>query len=108
MRSPRPASHPAPRPTPVVASVEMGYGHLRAAHAIASALDTGILHVDRPPLVSPDELRLWRASRRLYELTSRASQIPIFGAPLRSALDTLTDIPHLHPQRDLSAPTFPV
>ena len=108
MRSPRPAPHPAPRPTPVVASVEMGYGHLRAAHAIASALDTGILHVDRPPLVSPDELRLWRASRRLYELTSRASQIPIFGAPLRSALDTLTDIPHLHPQRDLSAPTFPV
>jgi hypothetical protein len=35
---------------PVVASVEMGYGHLRAAHALASALGVEILHVDRPPL----------------------------------------------------------
>lgn len=91
---------------PVVASVEMGYGHMRAAHALASALGSPILSVDQPPVAGPEELRLWRASRRLYELTSRASQIPILGIPLRSALDTLTDIPHLHPQRDLSAPTF--
>ncbi len=84
----------------------MGYGHLRAAHALAPALGVEILHVDRPPLVSPEEERLWRASRRLYELTSRASQIPVVGAPLRSVLDALTDIPHLHPQRDLSAPTL--
>ncbi|HEY0512137.1 MAG TPA: hypothetical protein VGH73_09550 [Thermoanaerobaculia bacterium] len=95
-------------PQPVIASVEMGYGHLRAAHALAAALGVEILHVDRPPLVSPEEQRLWQASRRLYELTSRASQIPVVGAPLRSLLDALTDIPHLHPQRDLSAPTFQV
>jgi hypothetical protein len=97
-----------PQPKPVIASVEMGYGHLRAAHALATALGTEILHVDRPPLVSPEEQRLWRASRRLYELTSRASQIPVVGAPLRSILEALTDIPHLHPQRDLSAHTLQV
>jgi hypothetical protein len=84
----------------------MGYGHLRAAHALASALGVEILHVDRPPLVAPEEQRLWRTSRRLYEATSRASQIPVVGAPLRSLLEAFTDIPHLHPQRDLSAPTF--
>jgi hypothetical protein len=84
----------------------MGYGHLRAAHALASALGVEILHVDRPPLVAPEEQRLWRTSRRLYEATSRASQIPVVGAPLRSLLEALTDIPHLHPQRDLSTPTF--
>ena len=44
-----------------------------------------ILHVDRPPLVAPEEQRLWRASRRLYEATSRASQIPVVGAPLALA-----------------------
>src|SRR6185295_297501 len=59
---------------PVVASVEMGYGHLRAAHALASALGTEVLHVDRPPLVAPEELRLWRTSRRFYEITSRADR----------------------------------
>jgi hypothetical protein len=93
---------------PVVASVAMGYGHHRAAHALATELGVEILHVDRPPLVSPEELRLWQTSRRFYELTSRASQIPILGAPLRSLLDSLTDIPHLHPQRDLSKPTLQV
>jgi hypothetical protein len=93
---------------PVVASIEMGYGHLRAAHALASALGTEVLQVDRPPLVAAEELRLWRASRRFYEITSRASQIPIAGAPLRSLLESLTSIPHLHPQRDLSAPTLQV
>ncbi len=86
----------------------MGYGHLRAAHALAGELGTEILHVDRPPLVAPEELRLWRASRRVYEITSRASQIPVMGAPLKSFLESLTDIPHLHPQRDLSAPNFQV
>ena len=39
----------------VVASVEMCYGHSRAAHALASALGTEILHVDRPPLVAAEE-----------------------------------------------------
>src|ERR1043165_558550 len=95
-------------PAAVVASVEMGYGHLRAAHALASELGAEILHVDRPPLVAAEELRLWRTSRRFYEITSRASQIPIVGAPLRSLLESVTDIPHLHPQRDLSSPNLQV
>src|SRR5262245_35503966 len=93
---------------PVVASVEMGYGHLRAAQALARELGTEVLHVDRPPVVAADELRLWRASRRFYEITSRASQLPVVGAPLRAVLDSMTSIPHLHPQRDLSRPTLQV
>jgi hypothetical protein len=99
---------PALQPQPVVASVEMGYGHMRAAHALASALGTEILQVDQPPLVAAEEARLWRTSRRFYEITSRASQIPIVGAPLRALLESLTAIPHLHPQRDLSAPSLQV
>jgi hypothetical protein len=105
-RSPWPV--PQPEEVPLVTSVEMGYGHLRAAHALADALGLHVVHVDRPPLAGPEEQRLWRRSRRLYELTSRASQIPLAGVPLRSALDLLTDIPHLYPYRDLSAPTFQV
>jgi len=41
-------------------------------------------------------------------VTSRVSQLPVVGAPLRWMLDELTSIPHLHPWRDLSAPTRPV
>jgi hypothetical protein len=98
----------APSPSPVVAAVEMGYGHVRAAHALAGLLGTRVVHVDRPPVVSADELRLWRTSRRFYEITSRASQLPGVGIPLRAVLDSLTAIPHLHPQRDLSRPTLQV
>lgn len=95
-------------PLPLVAAVEMGYGHLRAARVLAEALGVEVALADRPPLVGLGEQRQWRASRRLYEATSRASQVPVLGRPLGSLLDTLTAIPPLYPYRDLSAPTLPV
>ncbi len=100
-------SSPSP-PSPVIAAVEMGYGHLRAAQALADRLGTRVLHVDRPPVAEEEEQRLWQASRRFYEITSRTSQLPVVGAPMRSLLDSLTAIPHLYPYRDLSAPTLQV
>src|SRR5512138_1001547 len=92
-------------PRPIVAAVDMGYGHLRAAAPIAAALGTSILHVDRPPVVGPEEERLWRRARSGYEWVSRLSQLPWVGLPLRQLLDSATDIPRLHPRRDLSTPT---
>lgn len=92
-------------PPPIVAAVDMGYGHLRAAAPIASALGTSVLHVDRPPVAGPEEERLWRRARSGYEWISRLSQIPLVGLPIRQLLDSATDIPRLHPRRDLSTPT---
>jgi hypothetical protein len=94
------------REPPLVAAIEMGYGHLRAAQSIAAALGVPMLHADRPPLAAPREERLWARTRAAYETTSRVSQLPVVGAPLRWLLDELTSIPHLHPWRDLSAPTY--
>lgn len=90
---------------PIVVAVEMGYGHLRAAAPIADALGTEVVQVDRAPVVTSDEERLWSRLRRSYEALSRLSQFPAVGAPLRWLLDSITDIPGLHPYRDLSAPT---
>lgn len=95
----------APARPPLVVAADMGYGHLRAAAPLAEAFGTEIAQVDRAPIVAPAEERLWRRVRSTYELVSRLSQIPLVGAPLRLFLDSLTDIPHLHPYRDLSAPT---
>jgi hypothetical protein len=86
----------------------MGYGHLRAAHAVADALGTCVLQADQPPLAEPHERRLWEAARRLYEWTSRASQLPWVGELLGRLLDRVTHIPRFEPRRDLSAPTRPV
>jgi hypothetical protein len=91
--------------TPAVVAVDMGYGHLRAATPLADRLGGEVLHVDKPPIVAPDEVKLWRRVRGAYELVSRLSQVPVIGSPLRFLLDSLTNIPRLHPYRDLSAPT---
>jgi hypothetical protein len=96
---------PQTTPLPLVVAVEMGYGHLRAATPLAEGLGTAVVHVDRPPVVAPGEEKLWARVRRAYELVSRLSQVPVVGAPLRLLLDGITDIPRLHPYRDLSAPT---
>ena len=95
----------AAHPLPAIVAVDMGYGHLRAATPIAEALGCEVLQVDRPPVVAPEEERLWRNVRSAYEAVSRLSQIPVLGAPLRRVLDWATSIPRLHPYRDLSAPT---
>lgn len=103
------SSHPPrPSPAPLLVSIEMGYGHLRAATPLAGVLGTPLLHADREPLAGAEEQRLWARARRLYEATSRLSQVPFLGTPLRSALESVTFIPPLHPLRDLTPPTMGV
>ena len=89
----------------MVVAVEMGLGHLRPASAVANALGQPLLHADRAPLTSEAEQQIWRRSRVFYEGMTRLSQLPAVGAPLRALVGAITHIPHLHPGRDLSAPS---
>ena len=84
----------------------MGFGHLRAADAVAGALGQPLLHADRAPVADEDERALWARSRRNYERLSRLATLPALGRPFGKLLDAITRIPELHPGRDLSAPTF--
>ncbi len=93
------------RVDPLVVAVEMGYGHVRAARALADACGVPMMHADRAPLADEADAARWRRTRLVYETWSRLSQVPGIGAPLRWVLDGLTNIPRLHPFRDLSAPT---
>jgi hypothetical protein len=94
---------------PVVASVTMGYGHLRAAHPLADQLGVEVVAVDEPPLALPNEVALWRWVRRMHEVLSKP--IPALG-PLdrhaRGLMDALTMIPPLHEPRDHRSPTWAV
>jgi hypothetical protein len=89
-------------------AVDMGYGHLRAAQALGDVIDQPVLYADRPPIADGEELGKWRRTRWFYESISRASQLGSFAGPFRSLLEGVTSIPHLHPYRDLSAPTLGV
>ncbi|MCU1281622.1 MAG: hypothetical protein JWM53_5168 [bacterium] len=99
----------APRPArATIVAVEMGYGHLRPAHALADLLGVEVRQVDRPPLAGADEERTWARARHHYETLTRLSQLPLIGKPLSPLLGVLTSIPPLYPARDLSNPTWPV
>ncbi|MGZ3406256.1 MAG: hypothetical protein ACXVAN_07405, partial [Polyangia bacterium] len=99
----------APRPArATIVAVEMGYGHLRPAHALADLLGVEVLEADRAPLAGPDEQRTWARARKNYEGLTRLSQLPLIGRPLSPLLGLLTSIPPLYPARDLSNPTWPV
>jgi hypothetical protein len=100
--------HSASVGRPTLVSVEMGYGHLRAAAPLAQQLGAEILHADRPPLAGSEERRYWVRARRFYELVTRLSQLRVIGGSLDLLLSAVTSIPRLHPFRDLSAPTVGV
>jgi hypothetical protein len=86
----------------------MGYGHLRPAAALADAFGVEMARADCEPLAHADEARQWRRIRGIYEATTRWTGAPVFGRALQGVVDWLTDIPHLHPYRDLSRPVFAV
>lgn len=89
---------------PLVAALEMGYGHVRAAQALADAAGTEVVHVDRPPVAGADEQASWARARTVYEGLSRGARVPLVGSLLARAIDAVTAIDHLHPYRDLSRP----
>jgi hypothetical protein len=84
----------------------MGYGHLRAAHAIGRFLgNQEVLLVDGPPLANDQESKLWNRVRGGYEALSRAGRLPVFGPILGATLERITSVPERYPRRDLSAAT---
>jgi hypothetical protein len=89
-----------------VMAVDMGYGHNRAAEALATTLHSQVWQADVAPIAGPDELKLWGRTRAFYEVMSRASQLGGLAGPFRRLLDNVTSIPHLHPHRDLSGQTL--
>ena len=48
---------------PTLIAVEMGYGHLRPAHALGDYLGVPVQEADRPPFADADERRLWARAR---------------------------------------------
>jgi hypothetical protein len=95
--------------SPAVASVTMGYGHLRAAYPIAERLGVEVLEVDAAPIVDPKEARLWAWVRRMHEVLSKPMPfLGPFDRPARGLMDAITMIPPLHDTRDHRAPTWSV
>lgn len=89
-----------------VVSVNMGYGHERAAFGLKDLASGGIVTANNYPGIPDHDKDLWNGTRSLYETISRLQPVPIVGDIAFGAMDYFQRIPPFYPRRDLSHPTI--
>lgn len=87
-----------------VVSVNMGYGHERAAYGLRDLAQGEIITANAYAGIPERDKKLWSESRRLYETISRFKPVPLLGDALFKLMDYLQRIADFYPRRDLSAP----
>jgi len=91
-----------------LATADMGYGHQRAIYPLQELAYEEIIAVGTNAGTPPLERKLWKRVLGIYELLSRAKEMPLIGQTLYKILDFFLHIPSLYPKRDMSKPTFQV
>ena len=91
-----------------VVSVDMGYGHHRAAYNLRHLAHDGILNANNYHGIPIKDRSVWEHSREFYEFISRFQHIPIIGPAAFDFYDKLQMIPPFYPRRDLTDPNFPL
>ena len=89
-----------------VVSVEMGYGHERAAWGLKDLAYGDPIIANKYPGIPAHDKNWWLKSRKIYETISRFKAIPIIGDVLFDVMDKLQSIPPFYPRRDLSQPNL--
>ncbi len=89
-----------------VVSVDMGYGHERAAWGLKELAYNNIIVANNYPGIPNRDKKLWLQSRRIYETISRFKSIPLVGDMIFEVMDKLQSIPQFYPRRDLSSPNL--
>ena len=91
-----------------IISVDMGYGHQRAAYPLKGLVPDRIITANNDPIVPDSDTLLWERARIFYETVSRLKEVPIVGRFTFDIYDKLQHISPFFPFRDLSEPTFSV
>ena len=91
-----------------VVSVNMGYGHERAAYGLRDLASGGIRTANAYPGIPQKDKNLWADTRRIYETISRFKPIPVLGDAMFEVMDRMQRIPLFYPRRDLSKPSLQV
>jgi hypothetical protein len=85
-----------------VVTVDMGYGHERAAHAINDLAYGEIIVANNYPGIPAADKKLWLQTRLAYEAISRFKSVPIIGPWAFDMFDRIQEIKPFYPRRDLS------
>ncbi len=91
-----------------IVSVDMGYGHQRAAYPLRDIAFERVITANSDKMVSLKDHRLWEQSREFYEFVSRLKNIPFIGKMTFGIYDRFQKISPFFPFKDLSKPNFSV
>ena len=92
-----------------VISVDMGYGHQRAAWPLKPIAEGGrVISANNYPGIPMSDKRVWRDTRRLYDLISRFKQVPLIGDAAFGLFDRFQNIRDFYPKIQRREPTLQV
>lgn len=92
-----------------VISVDMGYGHQRAAWPLKTIAQGGnVISANNYPGIPLSDRRVWRDTRRLYDLISRFKQVPLIGDAAFGLFDRFQNIRDFYPKVQRKEPTLQV
>lgn len=89
-----------------VVTVDMGYGHQRAAYPLKSIAYGPIITANNYFGIPKKDRAIWQGSRAFYEFISRFKHIPLIGEAAFELYDKFQAIPAFYPKRDLSKSNF--
>lgn len=87
-------------------SVDMGYGHQRAAYPFFNTCSGGVITANNYKEATEKEINIWKKDRSGYEAISKFKEFPILGDMAFSAMDYFQKIEPFYPRRDLSKKTI--
>ena len=85
-----------------VVTVDMGYGHQRAAYPLKSIAYGKIISANGYKGIPEKDKNIWVNSRVFYEFISRFKMVPFIGEKAFELYDKFQAIPQFYPKRDLS------
>ncbi len=92
------------RVPPCVSAIDMGYGHLRPAAALAEEFGTHVSRGDRAPLADARDRATLSRMHRVHMMLSLGPGRPIVGAAMQRLLESVTFIPRMRRRGELAAP----
>ena len=87
-------------------SVDMGYGHQRAAYPLRDIANERILNVNHDKSITEEERKQWLKFKNYYERISNLRSFPVIGRLLWMIYGKFQSIRPIYPFRDLSKPNL--
>ena len=87
-------------------TVDMGYGHQRAAYPLKKFAYSGMINANTYPGIPTEDRKIWHDQRKFYEFVSRFKRVPVLGDAVFDIMDWFQRVPDFYPKRNLSRPSL--